>query len=288
MGSERVSRFTLRKLSVKDIPAGLRLCHESGWNQLEDDWRVFLNSTGSGGFLARKEGRVVGTVAFLCYDVFAWIAMMLVDPQERRSGIGTELMRQALFALKDAACVGLDATPAGESLYRRFGFVNDYHLVRAKATIDTARLEMSAGSARKMNAEDFPAVLRRDREVFGADRGKLLASLFARAPECSWIARYGAEVRGYAFGRPGHLYHHLGPIVAEDIGTARALVTHCCSELNGRQLAIDAAELHRDWLNWLRSVGFVEERPFVRMFRRGDRHPGMPAQQYAITGPEFA
>lgn len=288
MGSERVSRFTLRKLTINDIPAGLRLCHRSGWNQLDDDWRVFLNSTGSGGFLASKESRIVGTVAFLRYDVFAWIAMMLVDPQERRSGIGTELMKQALFALKDAACVGLDATPAGEWLYRRFGFVNEYHLVRTKATIDTARLEISAGTVREVHAEDFPAVLRRDREVFGADRGTLLASLFARAPECSGIVKCGAEVRGYAFGRPGRLYHHLGPIVAGDISTARALVAHGCSELNGRQLAIDTAEHHRDWLNWLGSVGFVEERPFVRMFRRGDRHPGMPIKQYAITGPEFA
>jgi len=230
----------------------------------------------------------VGTVAFLRYDSFAWIAMMLVDPQERGIGIGTELMQQALFALQSTACVGLDATPAGEPLYRRFGFVNDSHFVRTKTTVEALRFGMKAGSARKMDAEDFAAVLQLDREVFGADRGKLLTSLFARAPECCWIVRDGAKVRGYTFGRPGHLYRQLGPVVAEDSGTARALVAQCCSELDGTPLAIDAPRLHGDWLDWLGSVGFVEERPFVRMFRRGDAHPGTPAQQYAITGPEFA
>ena len=43
-----------------------------------------------------------------------------------------------------------------------------------------------------------------------------------------------------------------------------------------------------DWLAWLKSVGCIEERPFVRMFLRGHRHPGIPSRQYAICGPEFA
>ena len=281
------SRFTLRKLSAEDIPGGLRLSRASGWNQSEDDWRVFVDFPGGGGFLAERAGCVIGTVTFLRYDSFAWIAMMLVDPQERRAGIGTRLMDQALCALKDAKCVGLDATPAGELLYRRFGFWNDSHLVRTKAMIESFRFEMPVQRARRMNSADLSEVLRRDRDVFGADRGQLLAWLFARAPQCAWIMD-GAGVRGYAFGRPGNRYCQLGPIVAEDVGTARTLVTHCCSQLEGKQIAIDATRVDQHWLAWLTSVGFVEERMFARMFRQGDMHPGMPARQYAITGPEFA
>ena len=134
-----------------------------------------------------------------------------------------------------------------------------------------------------MTESDLPAVLRRDREVFGADRSRLLASLFQRSPECAWIAG-----DGYSFGRPGYLYHQLGPVVAPDRDTARALVSHCCSAVLGRRLAIDPPQLDPQWLEWLKSVGFEEERPFVRMFRRGDTPPGDLARQYAITGPEFA
>ncbi len=275
-------------MSVEDIPAGLLLCRASRWNQLEEDWRVFLQSQGSGAFLAEKEGRAVGTAAFLRYGSFAWIAMMLVDPEERRAGIGTQLMEHVLSAVEDAACAGLDATPAGEPLYRRFGFVPDYALVRMKTTIESVRLDLHAGTAHRMNTADLSDVLRRDREVFGADRASLLASLYERAPECAWIANDSFGLRGYAFGRPGHLYHQLGPVVAEDSGTARALVAHACASLDRKLVAIDAPQLDRDWLASLASLGFVEERPFVRMFRRGDLHPGLPARQYAITGPEFA
>jgi GNAT superfamily N-acetyltransferase len=264
---------------VEDIPAGLRLCRASGWNQLDDDWRVFVTSPGSGGFLAEKDGRAVGSVAFLRYDSFAWIAMIIVDPQERGAGIGTQLMNQALLALKDAACVGLDATPAGELLYRHFDFVNDHHMARYKSAVEPG---IPFGRARRMDAADLPDVLRRDRDVFGADRGDLLVSLFRRAPECAWIAD-----SGYAFGRPGHLYHQLGPIVADDFDTARTLVTHCRSALAGRRFAIDAPQRDPEWLEWLKSIGFEEERPFVRMFRRGDKRPRLMGLQYAIAGPEF-
>jgi hypothetical protein len=214
--------------------------------------------------------------------------MMLVDPAERGAGLGAQLLAGALAALGDAPCVGLDATPLGEPLYRRFGFVGDYSLARTKATVDGLRFPDAAGAARRMLASDLEAVFRRDREVFGADRGRLLASLFERAPECAWIVPDAAEVKGYSFGRPGHLYSQLGPVVATDAGTARELVIRCLSQLGGRVFAVDVPLLDAEWLEFLKSVGFVEERRFLRMFVRGDVHPGIAAQQYAICGPEFA
>ena len=195
--------------------------------------------------------------------------------------------RGALAALGDAPCVGLDATPLGEPLYRRFGFVGDYSLARTKATIDGSRFGDGGGAARRMLASDVEAVCRRDREVFGADRGRLLAALFERAPECAWVVDDAAGVKGYSFGRPGHLYYQLGPVVATDARTARELVGGCLSQLGGRVFAVDAPLLDGEWLEFLKSVGFVEERRFLRMFVRGHVHPGIPARQYAICGPEF-
>ncbi len=273
-----------RKMTAQDIAGGLRLCRASGWNQLEEDWRLFLGSDGSGGFLIERGGDVLGTAAYMRYDALAWVAMMLVDPAQRRTGFGAQLLAEALAALADAPCVGLDATPLGEPLYRRFGFVADYSLARTKAIVDCGRLPEFGGAARPMRESDLAAVCRWDREVFGADRSEVLASLLGRAPECAWIV----DDAGYMFGRPGHLYGQLGPVVAGDAGTARELVTCCLSRLGGRTFAIDAPLLDGEWLEFLKSIGFAEERRFVRMFLRGHGHPGVPARQYAICGPEFA
>src|ERR1017187_6599076 len=92
--------------------------------------------------------------------------------------------------------------------------------------------------------------------------------------------------RGYTFGRPAYRYHQLGPVVAA--ATARDMVIRCLSPLGGRVFAIDVPLLDGEWLDFLKSAGFVEERRFVRMFLRGHVHPGIPAKEYAICGPEFA
>lgn len=205
-------------------------------------------------------------------------------------------MTAALAALADAPCVGLDATPAGERLYRHYGFVAHYSLARTKVQVDATRIGIPSGDARPIEGGDFAAVFAEDRRVFGADRSRLLRSLFARAPECAWIATdasgiHGADasgIHGYTFGRAGHLYSQLGPIVARDSATARNLVSHCLSRQPGRRFAIDVPRSDQEWLPWLISAGFVEERSFVRMFLRGHVHPGIPARQYAICGPEFA
>jgi GNAT superfamily N-acetyltransferase len=275
----------IRGMSLEDIPSGLCLCRASGWNQVEQDWRVFLTWPGSAGFLAEGGGEVLGSVAMVRHDPLVWIAMMLVYPQHRRHGLATKLMERILDEAASAACIGLDATPAGEPLYRRFGFDSDRQLVRMKASMAYESFEQPAG-ARRMRQSDLPAVLDRDREVFGADRGRLLAWLLDRSPESAWVA--GASgVRGYVFGRPGYLYHQIGPLVADDLATARVLVNACCPGLQGREVVIDASCSDAEWMRSLGSLGFVEQRPFVRMFRQPATHPGLPMQQYAIVGPEF-
>src|ERR1039457_6914522 len=117
MQHEPTSDLLLRAMTTEDIAGGMRLCRAGGWNQLEEDWRVFIESPGSGGVLVERAGDTLGAAAYMRYDGMAWIAMMLVDPTERRAGLGAQLLAEALAALADAHCVGLDATPAGEPLY---------------------------------------------------------------------------------------------------------------------------------------------------------------------------
>jgi len=270
---------TVRAMTREDIAGGLRLSRASGWNQLEEDWRLAIDPP-SEGWVAERDGAIIGTSVLVRYGSLAWVAMMLVDPAERRTGLGSRLLAEALAGTGNAQCVGLDATPAGEPLYRRAGFADAYMLVRAKITVDATRFE-STRKARLMSAGDLESACRMDCESIGADRGRLLESLFRRAPECAWIV----PGRGFCLGRPGFRYHQLGPVVAEDHSTARDLVSSCLAGLGGRTFAIDVPRADDTWLAWLRDAGFIEERPFLRMFLRGD----LPARRlYGICGPEFA
>src|SRR2546425_6654350 len=119
-------------MAPSDIPAGLRLCRASGWNQLESDWRCFLELNPEGCRVVEcNSGEcangVAGTVATLRYEEkFSWVSMLLVDPGMRHRGIGSLLLGEALRLLADMETIRLDATPAGKLVYDKFGFVDEY------------------------------------------------------------------------------------------------------------------------------------------------------------------
>jgi GNAT superfamily N-acetyltransferase len=279
--------MVIRDMTPSDIAAGLHLCRASRWNQLENDWSLFLKLSPTGCRVAEKEGRVVGTVATLRYqDRFSWLSMVLVSPEERRAGIGTALLYEGLALLEDEECIRLDATPAGRQLYTQHGFVDEYSIARFTTSIDRARIPPLTGNVRPMREQDLTAIADQDREIFGADREPVLRSLFARSPECGWVA-IASDIQGYCFGRPGFLYQQLGPIVARDESVARELLSQCLTHKSDQQFGIDAPRHSASWLDFLKSIGFTEERSFVRMHRGENRYPGHPEYVFGVVGPEF-
>ncbi len=277
----------IREMYPSDIPSGLKLCRASGWNQLEDDWSLFLKLSPAGCRVAEKDGEVIGTVATLRYqERFSWLSMVLVDPRQRRAGVGTVLLSEGLRLLSDEACVRLDATHAGRELYRQHGFCDEYSISRLALGGGEDISTASDGTVSRMSEQDFREVLREDRRVFGADREMILHSLYVRSPEYAHVVKK-VGIQGYCFGRPGFLYDQIGPIVARDEGVARALISACVCNGRGRRFGIDVPQHSASWLDWLKAQGFSEERSFVRMYKGQHRYPGVPGRVYTTVGPEF-
>ena len=66
-------------MTTLDIPLGMRLKQQAGWNQLAADWSRLIDMQPDGCFVAECDGTPVGTVATCVFGDVAWIAMMLVD-----------------------------------------------------------------------------------------------------------------------------------------------------------------------------------------------------------------
>lgn len=284
------STVHLRAMREDDIPAGLRLCRLANWNQVAADWRFFLASSPRGCTVAVDgAGHVIGTAATMSYGgTFSWIGMVLVDPEYRRAGIGTRLLREALDVIGDATVARLDATPDGRNVYVPLGFHDEYELQRmvrpAGANADNLRHQADR-DVRLMTDSDFTAVVTFDSEIFGADRSALLDRLRSDAPQYAWTIGDG-RVEGSLFGRPGHSCEHLGPLVARDETSARRLVSACTSAHADRRFLIDVPS-HLPWVEWLTSEGFTLERPFTRMRRGALRYRERLDRLFAIAGPEF-
>lgn len=278
---------TLREMTLDDIPAGLGLCRASKWNQTARDWQRFLSIEPHGATVAVRDGHVIGSVTTLRFgDRFGWIAMVLVEPAERGHGVGRALLLNGLSALSDIVA-RLDATPAGETLYRKLGFEEEYRLTRFQREAAPPGASSADRWTRPLQAQDWPAVFALDEQVFGADRSSQLQWLAEGAPEFAWVARSPGGLQGFVLGRRGHDFDHLGPVVATDADVACRLVAACLARHPQRRLILDAPDHHGSWQTWLRASGFTVQRPFIRMYRGEHRHPGLPAKLFASIGPEF-
>ncbi len=288
MSNTATPSVSFRAMRRDDIEAGLRLCRAARWNQTSRDWEMFLQLSPAGCRVAVKDQQVIGTVATVRYENrFSWIGMVLVDPAERGQGIGAGLMSEALAELEDLPSIRLDATPAGHEVYRKLDFVDEYRLSRMETVVTSDGLMQSDYLVCPMAREDLSAVAAFDREVFGASRRALLEWMFEGAPEYAWIIKQAGQVTGYTFGRHGFNFEHLGPVVACDQQMARRLVAAGLNQQPGRRFILDASLDEPDWRAWLESIGFREQRPFIRMFHRANPYPGLPAKQFGILGPEF-
>jgi GNAT superfamily N-acetyltransferase len=275
-------------MTTADIAVGLGLSRAARWNQTERDWELFLRLSPDGCRVAVIDERVIGTVATVRYENrFAWIGMVLVDQAERGQGVGSRLMAEALDVLKDMPSIRLDATPAGHTVYQKLDFVDEYRLSRMETVVSNQRLTLRRNPARPMTKDDLPAVAIFDRQVFGADRRLTLEWMLDGAPEYAWITEESGQIAGYIFGRHGLNFEQLGPIVARDQWTARGLVSACLIGQAGKPFIVDALSHEADWRAWLESIGFREQRPFIRMFHRYNPFPGLPPKQFGILGPEF-
>lgn len=183
----------------------------------------YLEMESLGTFVAEYDGNPVGMVIGTDYGPLAYVGQMAVDPPFQRRGIASALMTR-LIAWVDRrgfAAAELDATPAGEPLYARFGFVaagrTDVYERRP------AGVRSSVG-ARAYAAADRAEILALDACAFGADRSEVIGALLDEAAESVVVADGGERggIAGYAVAQPND--RRLGPVIATDTRMASELI----------------------------------------------------------------
>lgn len=279
----------VRPMRRDDIPGGMKLVEAAGWNQTEADWKRFLDANTPGCFVAEADGQVCGTAASMIYEGrVAWIGMVLVSPAYRGRGIATRLLETVLERLQllRISTIKLDATPQGEPLYRRLGFVPEYEIERWKLPVRNPPGE-SIRSDSQENRVNLDEIIEMDRTTFGADRGDLLRSLHYDAPAFTAAVKIGEALAGYTLGRQGLYADHLGPWMARDEETAAYLLHRFLAQSARATVIIDVLKSNPSAGGLLRSLNFEVSRPLTRMSCGAAPRAGKPKHLYAILGPEF-
>lgn len=270
-----------RSLHLSDIPELMALVEEAGWNQTQGDWQRML-TFGTGLGLTDNAGHVVASAVTMPYDgTIGWIGMVLVAGPWRRRGIATDLINACVADLHAGGLVaGLDATPAGEKVYKKMGFFSEITLTRWRRKARNSH--RPPRPAPNISSEDIGWITDLDARAFGARRQALIAALAGAD------TNFARAFRGKAFllQRPGRYAQQLGPLCSIDKSLAVDLLSQAIDEI-GDPLLIDVPDHQRGISDLLSASGFSRERPFKRMYHGGQDYMGDAALIYAIAGPEL-
>jgi GNAT superfamily N-acetyltransferase len=283
----------LRELAPATLAMLDELVVASHWNQTADDWRLFFGA-GTIGVIRDEQGRIVasgavlpmgatrpGCLAGLTGRGVAWISMILVLPQQRGRGLGRRVFDECVRQVRAQDRIAmLDATPAGEALYRQFGFEVLWRLTRWRRESQPAtKPQLPPALA------DLERLAELDQEALGFSRTAVLAALLGR-PD-SRIARHPL---GFAIVRAGRVAHHIGPMLATNEQAAIALLRDAAARHAG-PLLIDVPDERLSLRQALVEAGFAPQRGFARM-ALATAEQRIPQGQthfiHAVAGPEFA
>ncbi|SNX62431.1 ribosomal protein S18 acetylase RimI-like enzyme [Streptomyces sp. TLI_55] len=245
----------IRRLTHRDLAACADLSEDRGWPREEHKWG-FLLAAGTGYGIDDPEGGLVSACVVTEYgpqerpDLGA-IGMVLVAERHARQGIGRRLMRHVLAAMGTTPLT-LHATPNGRPLYEELGFkaTGRAEMVRGHFRADGYQPTVATRAA---TGGDLSAILRLDEEVFGADRTHIVTRLPAFADQLR-VAEEDGRIIGYAAAWPNMDTHVVGPLVARDTETAKALLASLAAHTD-RPLRTDIDVRHEELLAWARAHG---------------------------------
>lgn len=247
----------IRRLTRRDLTACADLSEDRGWPREEHKWGLLLTA-GKGYGIDDPDGGLVTACVVTEYGMtdrpdLGAIGMMLVAERYARQGVGRRLMHHVLTEMGTTP-LALHATPYGRPLYEELGFKV------------TSRAEMVIGhfrpggwspavATRPATAEDVSTILRLDEEVFGADRTHMITRLPAFADHLQ-VAMENGRIIGYAAAWPNMDTHVVGPLIARDTETAKALIISLAARTD-RPLRTDIDVRHDELLTWVKDRGLA-------------------------------
>ncbi len=152
--------------------------------------------------------------------------------------------------------------------------------------VEIRAVEIRAVEIRAVEPSDTASLAAWDAHRTGIPRTALIMQLL-RAPHAhGWLAQRSGQLVGYAVVRPGRTQRHLGPLVADDATTARALLASVADGLDGAPLFADVVRSDATSAVFA-SVGLRVERRLTRMTRSRPRRvlSGIPV--WATAGLEW-
>jgi ribosomal protein S18 acetylase RimI-like enzyme len=270
----------LRRFTDGDLETAESLSREVQWPHRLEDWRFGLAH--GEGVVAVRDAQVIGTaVRWLWGKRHATLGMVIVSSPMQGRRIGQHLMSALMQGLQ-ARSVLLHATAEGRGLYERSGFhiageIRQHQGIAAPAQL----VALPEGERlRPLGRNDAKVLIALDAKAAGMPRDAMLRQLLADG-EAVVLAR-GSEAIGFSSLRRFGRGHVIGPVVAPDIDSAKALIGYWCSRYAGKFLRVDV-DAASGLPEWLESVGLARVGMATAMVRGAPLQRGFEQGGWALV-----
>lgn len=247
--------------------------------------RLFRRLQPDGVFLASRDGTPASMVASIIYSDYAYVGLMGIHQDFQRQGLGLALMEHLLTWMEEqkVPLVKLDASPSGQPLYEKLGFVpleEVYVFQRSKSQLDGQRPK----GIQLIMPQHLDLVTTSDTRAFGADRSRLLGALLELYPERAFLTQdEHKKVTGYLIAQP----KRIGPWIMNESGDSEPLLCQALSlPFKGTVSVVTPAE-NINAVSLLQRFGFQITRVNRHMAYGPSPAKGQREKVYAQTSLSF-
>ena len=254
-------------MTKTDIPFAAELSEIERWGNVEADYHRLYGFEPEGCFIAREDERRVGMITSITYGDYAFLASLIVSSDCRGRGIGTELMKRAIYYVRsrDIENIELDGEMPAVPIYRRLGFKDKYlslRFLRRPAEYESATVTV--------NAPSVDRVVEFDHRMTGLKRGRVIRRFCEEFADDVYVVGDGT-IDAYAIVLPGEReLRSIGPVIAQNADDFGALIRAIVSRYQNHALSIGVPEISREAISVLLEHGFCYTQPSLRMYL-GDR-----------------
>ncbi|RCW21105.1 acetyltransferase (GNAT) family protein [Ciceribacter lividus] len=253
----------VRVLDAAGVERLIGWANDEGWNPGLADAAAF-RAADPDGFLGCFLGdELVAGISAVAYGQdFGFIGLYICRPDHRGKGYGKLVWDAGMARLGDRT-IGLDGVPAQQANYARMGFVAAYNTLRWSGRPTHPQ---AGGNVVAVTGDLVPQVLAYDRPFFPAERDGFLRTWLEHPRHARAVLRNGS-VHGYAVVRECHDGFKIGPLFADGLEDAKALVAACAAAAGGGTLHIDVPVVQEAFAEHLWALGFEEGFATKRMYR---------------------
>lgn len=272
----------LRPMTEADLPLAQALSSEQRWPHRPVDWeQVFAHAEG---LVAERDGQLIATaLRWRWGERHATVGLIIVTPACQGRRIGHRLMTALLDGMEDRTVL-LHATAEGRGLYERLGFVRIGEIRQHQGVALPAPLIALPVDwrLRPVGQNEAQALHRLDEDARGMPRPALIDDLLAQAEACVVLDHDGTQ-KGFSILRRFGRGHVIGPVVAPDAESAKALIAHLAGVNAGRFTRIDI-DFDSGLAEWLESIGLLRVDAPTTMVRGAPlQHPEGAPRLFAIV-----